>query len=323
MKKILKSWRYWMLLPIPLGVLIITAFASPDGWRAPLVQVVFLAWSLLAIVLAHGARKALFDYVNGETTYKKAMETSEGASRVFLGLCILTAVMIFSFMSFAARAAVPERAIAASVLVNQEIDHWYPTIPLRSYVGALVEQETCPSLKSPMCWSTKAKLKTSREEGAGLGQFTRTWNANGSQRFDALADVKKLNPAALKELSWDNVYARADLSIRALLIKQKDCDGRMQNLNGSMLGADRQAFCDAAYNGGYGGMQSDRKLCVLHDGCNPLVWFGNVEKYSNKSRQKWQGYGKSAFDINREHVAFTVPFDPPSRRAKYIPYFGV
>jgi len=46
------------------------------------------------------------------------------------------------------------------------------TIP--SVIPGLIEQETCYSLTHPRCWSSMAKLETSREYGFGLGQLTVT-----------------------------------------------------------------------------------------------------------------------------------------------------
>lgn len=322
--RVLMHWRYWAFLALPLLVIVYTGLTSPDGWRDPLVKMLGISWSCIALFLTHSARTALIGYVRLAQAYKKAMETSEGASRVFLGVCILMGFIFMALMPLVARAdTVPDRAKEYAPLVVQETDRYFPDIARRSYVGALIEKETCISLKHRFCWSTTAQLKTTREEGASLGQFTRAYDRNGKLRFDALAEVKTLNPEALKEYSWDNVYTRADLGIRAILIKQKDCDVKMQRLNPKMDPMDRLAFCDAAYNGGYGGMQADRKLCAATPGCNPHVWFGNVELHSSKNKVAHAGYGDSWFTINRKHVNETVPFDPPSRRAKYIPYLGV
>lgn len=80
-------------------------------------------------------------------------------------------------------------------------------------------------------------------------------------------------------------------------------------------------MCGAAYNGGWAHLQQDRKLCGMTPGCNPNKWFGHVEMHSVKSREKWQGYGQSAYDVNRGHVRNTVPLQ--SRRAKYVEMLGV
>lgn len=84
---------------------------------------------------------------------------------------------------------------------------------------------------------------------------------------------------------------------------------------------ERVAFCGAAYNGEWGGLQQDRKLCAMGSGCAQSACFGHVEQHSLKSRERWEGYGKSAYEINREHVRNTVSLQ--SRRAKYVPLLGV
>lgn len=318
-KNPLFRWRYWAMLALPLLVIVVTAFLSPDGWRDPLVKMAGIAWSAIAVALAHSGRKALFDYAKGREAWQKSLENPIGAGLSFLGLCLVTAVLCFGLMGLARAQPVPDRAVAMAPLLVQEIDGYWPSMPYRSYLGSLIEKETCITLKHKGCWSTTARLKTSREEGAGLGQITRAYDANGVLRFDALAETKAMAPEALYELSWANVYTRADLGVRAILVKLKDCDGRFAVLKVSDP-FERMSFCDAAYNGGLGGVQNDRKLCNLTKGCDASKWFGNVANTSNKSRAKWQGYGLSAFDINRTHVLATVPLEP--RRKRYVPYLG-
>jgi membrane-bound lytic murein transglycosylase MltF len=63
----------------------------------------------------------------------------------------------------------------------------------------------------------------------------------------------------------------------------------------------RLHFNDAAYNGGLGGVNSDRRLCGLKAGCNPQLWFGHVETTCGKSKKILYG-NRNACDINRHHV---------------------
>lgn len=322
---IFKRWRWWGILALPVAVIAANSF-GPDGWREPLVRLLWLSWTALCVALAHSARKALYDYANGRDAWKKSLEDPVGAGLAFLGLCIVTAALFLGLASFAraqpqaspVRTLVPAAAQDLAPMAVREIERIWPDIPRRSYIGALVEQETCISLTHRWCWSPAAQLKTAREEGAGLGQFTRAWHADGRERFDALAEVRAMAPQDLGELTWSTVYQRADLGLRAILVKQKDCDRRLQRL-GKIEEMQRVAFCDAAYNGGYGGLQSDRKLCALAANCDPQQWFGHVEHTSGKSRTKWQGYGKSTFEINREHVDMTLNV----RRLKYAIWLGV
>lgn len=315
----LKRWRWWAVLALPVAVIAINSF-GPDGWREPAVKLLWLSWTALCVALAHSARKALFDYAHGREAWLKAMQHPIGAGLAFLGLCLVSAVLVFAFVGFARAQPVPPPAQAMAPLVVQEIEQHWPTVPRRSYIGALIEKESCKTLSHPHCWSPAARLKTTREEGAGLGQITRAWHPSGALRFDALAETRALDPHALQELAWDTVYTRADLGVRAILVKLRDCHQRFERL-GMHDAMTRMAFCDAAYNGGLGGVQQDRKLCALTAGCDPHQWFGHVEHHSSKSRVKWQGYGDSAFDINRAHVRATVPLEP--RRWRYALWLGV
>ncbi len=320
-----KRWRWWAVLALPVAVIAINSY-GPDGWREPVTRLIWISWTAICVALAHSGRKALYDYANGREAWRKALEDPVGAGLAFLGLCIVTAALFLGLASFARAGQypaaiytqVPAAAVELAPTVVSEIERVWPAIPRRSYVGALIEKETCITLTHRWCWSPAAQLKTSREEGAGLGQFTRAWGPDGRERFDALAEVRALSPQQLGELNWTTVYQRADLGARAILVKLRDCDSRLQRL-GEFAELVRVAFCDAAYNGGYGGMQSDRKLCNLTPGCDPKQWFGHVELTSSKSRAKWQGYGKSAFEISREHVDTTVNV----RRLKYAQWLGV
>ena len=315
----LKRWRWWAVLALPLAVIAANSF-GPDGWREPLVKLLWLSWTALCVALAHSARKALFDYAHGRRAWLKAMEHPIGAGLAFLGLCLVSAALVLAFTGLARAQPVPANARLLAPLVVQEIDAHWPAVPRRSYIGALIEKESCVTLKSRTCWTTAARLKTSREEGAGLGQTTRAWSNTGVLRFDALTEVRSMAPAELQEMNWDTVYLRADLGVRAVLVKLRDCHARFERLKvpGEMA---RLAFCDAAYNGGLGDVQQERKLCALTKGCDPDQWFGHVELHSNKSRTAWQGYGASAYDINRAHVRATVPLEP--RRWRYAQWLGV
>ncbi|MFD2755039.1 hypothetical protein [Comamonas terrae] len=323
----IKRWRWWAVLVLPIVVIVLNAF-GPDGWREPVVRLLWLSWTSVGVAIALSASKAMADYAHGRDAWLKAQEHPIGAGLAFLALCVLRGAMVLAIvwasMTQFAQAAEPaglQRARAMAPMVVGEIERQWPDMPRRSYLGALIEQESCPSLSSSMCWSTTARLKTAREEGAGLTQFTRAWTAAGALRFDAIAEVKAMAPKALQELSWDNVYERADLNVRAAIVKLRGCDAQLAALTPGLDDITRVAMCDAAYNGGWGHLQQDRKLCGLTPGCNPNQWFGHVEKHSVKSREKWQGYGQSAYEVNRGHVRNTVPLE--SRRMKYLVLLGV
>lgn len=154
--------------------------------------------------------------------------------------------------------------------------------------AAQIDKETCAGAYSPKCWNPKTEFKTAREYGFGLGQLTNT------PRYNNFEYVKTLD----KELiAWE--FANrfdAHPQIIALLAMDRVC-----LFPDSASAVDSQAFMLACYNGGRGGVISDKLICSNTEGCDPRKWFGNVELTSNKSRQKWNGYGRSAYEINRDY----------------------
>ena len=163
-----------------------------------------------------------------------------------------------------------------------------------SALGAQVEQETCPSLKHPRCWSPRAELRTSRERGVGLGQITRT------DRFDSLAEMRAQFPRALADWSWtgESLYDPR-LQLRGLVLMGWR---NWRALADVPAVGERLAMSLASYNGGLGGLASDRRVCAATPGCDPGRWWGNVERTSLKAKTAVAGYGKSFFEINREYT---------------------
>lgn len=183
--------------------------------------------------------------------------------------------------------------------------------PTPAQLPALIEHESCISLTHTRCWSPTSRLKTQREEGAGLGQITRAYSVNGKLRFDALEEIKNKH-VSLNEFTWENVYSRPDLQIRAVILKSKD---NYNSLSMVTSPAERLKFSDAAYNGGLGGVQNERRACQLKTGCNPQVWKDNVSNTCLKSKQPLYGT-RSACDINRFHVIDVTE----TRVEKYKPF---
>jgi hypothetical protein len=206
----------------------------------------------------------------------------------------------------------PKLAIVYLPVLLAVMAQVWPDAPIPSFFPAQIEQETCISLTHSKCWNPRAELKTSREYGFGLGQITRAYRADGSVRFDKFSELRAQH-ASLRDWQWDNRYD-ASYQIRALVEMDYAIYRRM--VGKCAEDVDCMAFVAAAYNGGEGGLLQDRMMCRNTRGCDPEVWSGNVEHTSTKSRVKWQGYGKSAFEINREYVHNILNV----RRAKYVPH---
>lgn len=106
-------------------------------------------------------------------------------------------------------------------------------------------------------------------------------------------------PVELKELTWNNIYSRPDLQLRTMVLQNR---GNYKYFSPySHNETEALAFADAAYNGGLGGVNTERRACKMASWCDPTKWFGNVEKLCMKSKVALYG-NRSACDINRYHV---------------------
>lgn len=193
-------------------------------------------------------------------------------------------------------AQVPPQAMQHLGPLRQQVDELMPGFQRPAYFPALIEHESCITLTHPRCWNATSRLKTDREEGAGLGQLTRAYRSDGSLRFDALADARRLDPRGLNDLRWDTIYTRPDLQMRVVVLMTRANWNRL-----SPLVPDPLAFADAAYNGGLGGVMNERRACKQRPSCDPDRWFGHVENHCLKSTRPLYA-GRSACDINRHHV---------------------
>lgn len=193
---------------------------------------------------------------------------------------------------------VPAAAQALLPLLAALAGELWPTAHQPWTMAAQIERETCASFASAKCWSPRAELKTRRENGIGLGQITRAYNADGSIRFDKLAELRADHPE-LRDWTWERRY-EPRLQLTGLVLMDRTGWARYQPLAATPI--DTWSFVLAGYNGGDSAVLKDRLLCRKVAGCDPTIWQGHVELHSTKSRVKWQGYGQSAYDINRGYV---------------------
>lgn len=226
-------------------------------------------------------------------------------------------VPFIAFKAYAVDAAtyIPLGAITYKLTVQEEIERNYPKLVEYNYVPALIEHESCIHLLHKRCWNPTSQLKSSREVGAGLGQVTKAYREDGSVRFDKLKELRDTYRSELQELSWENVYTRPDLQIRALVLLVKQDNNRLRGIEDEH---ERLKFTDAAYNGGVGGVLKEQRACGLAADCNPQIWFGNVENYCMKSKKALYGT-RSACMINRSHVHSSINEKLP----KYKLYYGL
>lgn len=304
---------------VPIVFLVLLWVTDPDGGASVKAWLLRLASAFLIIAFAHWVRKAQFDYPESDmrTLFRIARETSTGAGLALIALSIFVfgVLMLFSGRAGAAqdaRTVIPAQAQPYLPLLAAERQRWWADHPQPGMLAALIEHESgCPSMPKK-CWNPGSSLKAarkdgSREEGAGFGQITRAWRADGSQRFDALQEMVERHPA-LAGWTWQNVYSRPDLQLRAVVLKVQ---GDFKALRAIQDPAQRLIFADVAYNRGLGGVQDERRACNLKAGCDPQRWFGHVELVCLASRVSLYGQ-RSACDISREH-----PVDVLARTPKY------
>lgn len=208
---------------------------------------------------------------------------------------------------------IPAQAAQYLPMLGEQVREVMPGFHAPHYFGALIEHESgCPGIKS-MCWNPKARLKSQREEGAGLGQITRAYKDDGSLRFDALAETRKLDPRGLNELRWETVYERPDLQMRVMVIMTRQNWNRTEKLSPDLNY--RLKLTDLSYNAGFGRVLNDMRGCALTTGCDPQKWEGHVEASCTASRKPLYGT-RSACDISRHHVHDVVGTRMPKYKGK-------
>jgi hypothetical protein len=211
---------------------------------------------------------------------------------------------------------IPEKAHQYLPLVYKESKRLMPSVPTPAYFGGLIEQESCISLKHSRCWSPTSTLNTKREFAIGFGQITKAFRDDGSTRFDSLTDMRNRYRTELSEMSWNNLANRPDLQIRAAILMIREGYTRFAGVPDKMA---RLQMADAAYNGGVGGTLKERTACGLAKGCDPNLWFDNVENYCLKSKKAIYG-NRSPCLINREHPDLIFHLRLPKYQLHYEDY---
>lgn len=175
----------------------------------------------------------------------------EWDSKVWIGLLlILLGILLLGRSAHSAPdAALPyQRDLAREARALWGLDA--PT----AVMAAQIDQE---SAWNPLAQSAYA---------AGLAQFTpstATW-ISGAYRRD-LGENQPFNPA------W---------ALRALVRYDYDL---YAGIAGAKEACSRWAFALSGYNGGPGWVTRDRALCSAVSGCDPNIWFGNTELYTQRS----------------------------------------
>lgn len=195
---------------------------------------------------------------------------------------------------------IPLRAMEYRDTLYNSIKENVPEIPDYNYVPALIEHESCISLKHSKCWSPTSELNNKREYSVGFYQIAKAYNNDGSVRMDTLAGMKNIYKSRLKEATWSNLKHRPDLqfTIGNLLIGENY--RRYSDVKDDW---ERLAFTDQSYNGGPKWVGRERVACSLKAGCDPNKYFGNVETTCQRSKRPIPAYGNlSICDIAQRHT---------------------
>ena len=234
---------------------------------------------------------------------------SEYAMRFLFLFFTLLFTVIAPIHAQSVKTHIPPQAFQYFPTIVEESSRLTPDIYHPSFYGALIEHESCLNLKHKRCWNSTSELLNSREQGVGFFQLTRTWNPDGSQRFDTLSDLRKQYMSELRELSWLNVKQRPDLQIRSGILLTKNSLKVLRDIEDPL---EKLYMVDTAHNMGIGRIAKDRRVCGLTKGCDPNKWKGNVELHCTASRAPMKIYGgRSPCDIGRHHSKDVIEIRMP------------
>ncbi|NDI85047.1 hypothetical protein [Undibacterium crateris] len=206
-----------------------------------------------------------------------------------LNVVALTALLpLFSAVSHAG-SILPGESEKLLPIMRGEIEHFWPDLARLEFIPAATEQESLNRIR--------AELKTSREYGCGIGQFTRAYKPDGSVRFDALEETKRLDPS-LNGWTWGDCF-NVSYQVRAVVLKLRSHNRACTSI---MHDSDNSLMCAAAqYNGGAGSVNKRIRSCRMTPGCQPGIWAGNLENQCPQSRIKVAGYGEDFCTINSKY----------------------
>lgn len=308
-----RSLLVWV---VPALVLLALWLTDPDGGASTKIWIVRLLTAVLVIALSHWGLKAEHDYPEADRRSLfgiiRSAEDSNPGKPIGAGLALIAeAVVLYAFLSVFSGMAHGQtlelqRAHRYLPTLDREVDRTWAAHPDRTVLAGQISNETaCPRPRS--CWLPTAELRSAREQGVGFGQFTRTFRADGSTRFDALTEIVQRHPA-LNGLSWDTITSRPDLQLRAFVLKARDDFNTFRAVPALH---ERMLFGLVSHNRGAGGVQAERRACAISPGCDPGRWFGNVERHCTASHAALYG-SRSACDISRAY-----PTDILARAARY------
>ena len=172
-KTLLRGLPRIALLTFIGAMFLALAHYIPDLLGAIASPVLFgLGLSLIGLAAGELALRILQPKVDATNAAGIACrDNNVGAGLVYLGRSILAAVILLLMVTASRAEQPPEAAKPLLPILGAQMRQYWPAMPYPASLGAQVEQETCPSLRSRQCWNPRAELHTSREQGVGLGQL--------------------------------------------------------------------------------------------------------------------------------------------------------
>lgn len=208
--------------------------------------------------------------------------------RILLAILLLFAASAPKALT-AHEAKMIERATPFFGMLTEATDLVWIDTPSRTVFAGQVEKESLWNPKAELC---VPKPGCGRERGLGFGQMTIT------PRFNVFQEVALLHPALRGWAPAD--YFDPRLQLIAVVAKDKL---HFKQCGPLFTGYPEVMACMlSSYNGGFGGVQADRRLCGNTKGCDPFKWYSNVEDTSLKAKTAQAGYGQSFYQINRGYV---------------------
>lgn len=114
-------------------VMLYLLYSDPNGGNSTLNFIAQLATPIIAVLFAHLARKALFDYLDMGKLYEKARESATGAGLTFLGICVVLFGLLSMFGSKVyaqdVRTYIPPAALVHLPTLASEVDLYHPSHP--------------------------------------------------------------------------------------------------------------------------------------------------------------------------------------------------
>lgn len=258
------------------------------------------AFVLSIVGLTYVARTLAWPQLNVGDLVAEAKKTPLGSAIVLAALIFWCSVVSLAMISRAQAEPIPAAAWTHLPTLQAEARHWNgpAPAPVATLAGLIDHETACP--RTATCWRAEAMYKTQREEGRGLGMFTRAFTGDGKLRFDALAELRALHPTALRDATWERHKSDPALQARAVVLKVSDNYGHAAAL--TPYPEERLTFAITMHNRGVAGVQNEAARCAITPGCDRTRWRGNVERTCTASRAIIPGTGRSACDISRAYA---------------------